>query len=64
MNIHITIPGEPKGKERPRYSSKSKTVYTPAKTENYEKLIADTYKAEYGNLKFLAGEPLEMRILA
>ena len=64
MNIHITIPGEPKGKERPRYSSKSKTVYTPAKTENYEKLIADTYKAENGNLKFLAGEPLEMRILA
>ena len=45
MNVHITIPGEPKGKERPRYSSKSKTVYTPAKTENYEKLIADTYKA-------------------
>lgn len=64
MNIHITIPGEPKGKERPRYSSKSKTVYTPAKTENYEKLIADTYKAEYGDLKFSAGEPLEMRILA
>lgn len=55
MNIHITIPGEPKGKERPRYSSKSKTVYTPAKTENYEKLIADTYKAEYGDLKFSAG---------
>lgn len=63
-NIHITILGEPKGKERPRYSSKSKTVYTPVKTENYEKLIAGTYKAEYGNFRFSIGEPLEMRILA
>ena len=63
-NVHLTIPGEPRGKERPRYSNKSKTMYTPTETKNYEKLIAITYKAAYGNLRFSKGEPLEICIWA
>jgi Holliday junction resolvase RusA-like endonuclease len=63
-NIRFTVPGEPKGKERPRYSNKSKTMYTPTATKNYEKLIALTYKTAYGNRSFERGEPLKISIWA
>jgi len=34
--ITIELPGEPKGKGRPRFSAKSGTVYTPPQTRSYE----------------------------
>lgn len=34
------VPGIPAGKGRPRFSRKSGRAYTPAKTANYESLIA------------------------
>ena len=35
--------GKPQGKQRPRFSRKSRTVYTPKKTEAYEKGIAKAF---------------------
>lgn len=64
MRVHITVPGEPVGKERPRYSSKSGTMYTPSTTLRYEKLVAMIYRASCGNMKFPADRPLDMRIQA
>ncbi len=64
MRVHITVPGEPRGKERPRYSSKSGTIYTPNATLKYEKMVATVFKTECRGFKFPEGEPLDMRILA
>lgn len=36
--LHFTIPGHPVGKQRPR-KGKSGRFYTPAKTQNYEKVV-------------------------
>lgn len=37
------VNGKPQGKQRPRFSRISKTVYTPNKTAKYEKQIAKAY---------------------
>lgn len=38
--IHITVPGAPVGKGRPRFVRASGRTYTPAKTANYEAILA------------------------
>src|SRR5215471_1959229 len=38
MSIRITLPGEPQGKERPRFGHGR--IYTPAKTRAYETALA------------------------
>ena len=43
----IDIPGEPKGKGRPRFSRASGHPYTPKQTEIYENLVKLTFKQEY-----------------
>lgn len=37
--VTITVPGKPGSKGRPRFSRKSGTAYTPAKTENAEAFV-------------------------
>jgi Holliday junction resolvase RusA-like endonuclease len=37
--ITFEVPGDPRGKQRPRFSRKSGRAYTPAETVNYEALI-------------------------
>lgn len=44
----ITIPGQPVGKSRPRFTRNGRT-YTPKKTADYEKLVAQIYTGKYGN---------------
>ena len=51
MIVHLTIPGEPVAKGRPRYT-KSGHTYTPEKTASYENLIRLTYQENYKNLRF------------
>lgn len=46
IKVKITIPGEPQGKERPRFNAKKKITYTPQKTKNYEEFIATIYKLQ------------------
>ena len=43
MIVKFTIPGDPKAKSRPRYSSKSGKMYTDNKTYKYEKLVKESY---------------------
>lgn len=48
--MEFIVEGEPQGKERPRFSRKSGTVYTPAKTARYEKEIRQAYIAAGGKM--------------
>ena len=41
--MDFLVNGKPQGKQRPRFSRISKTVYTPNKTAKYEKQIAKAY---------------------
>ena len=65
MEIRFTIPGNPRGKQRPRlckFNGKN-YAYTPKETVNYEDLVKSSYLAEY-NLCFEKDVPLEVLILA
>jgi Holliday junction resolvase RusA-like endonuclease len=42
--VSFTVPGEPKGKGRPRFSSKTGHAYTPARTRAYEAEVAKVAK--------------------
>ncbi len=66
MIIKFTIPGEPQGKGRPRFSKVGGFVktYTPDQTVIYENLVALTYRAEYGNAIMPPDTRIEMRINA
>ena len=44
----FTIPGEPEGKKRPRYSRKTGVMYTPSETVNYEKYIKECFYEQGG----------------
>ena len=42
--VQLTIPLKPRGKERPRWSEKTKRMYLPAMTTDYEDLIKLIYR--------------------
>ena len=46
--VYFFVPGKVQGKARPRFSSRSGTVYTPGKTKSYERQIAEAYAAQDG----------------
>lgn len=65
MEIKFTIPGPPKGKQRPRMckTHNRKITYTPKQTTEYEKLVRASYTA-VSKAKFERNLPLEISILA
>ena len=66
MEIEFTVPGEPQGKGRPRFSNvKGRTVTrTPGKTVLYENLIVTEYLRQAGDARFPDGERLALRVTA
>ena len=66
MKIRFTIPGDPVGKGRPRFSTAGKfaKAYTPAKTVNYENLVKLEYERQCHGLTFGQDVPLDVRITA
>jgi len=58
MNIHLTIPGPPVGKQRARVC-RSGHAFTPAKTVNYEALVKQTFAAKYPDFMPMSG-PVRM----
>ena len=53
--FHFVIPGEPKGKGRPRFT-RSGHPYTPRKTIEYENLVRMAFAEKYPNAEPLTGE--------
>ena len=65
MEVIFEVPGQPKGKERPRWTMVSNTsiVYTPRNTRGYEDMIKIYYKIN--NFKaFKKDEALEVSAIA
>jgi len=65
MEVTFEVPGQPRGKERPRWTMVSSTaiVYTPRNTRGYEDMIRTYYQVK--NLhKFEKGEALEVSAIA
>ena len=65
MEVIFEVPGQPKGKERPRWTMVSNTaiVYTPRSTRAYEDMIKTYYKIN--NFKsFKKNEALEVSAIA
>ena len=67
MIIQFSVPGQPVGKQRPKFTTvKGHAVaYTPAKTANYETLVRLAYMQAYPGAKpFEKGTPLVVNIEA
>ena len=60
------IPGEPRGKGRPRFSRRNGcvTAYTPQKTSEYENLVKWEYRQACGPERFADDERLSLQIFA
>lgn len=67
MKILFRIPGEPRGKARPRVvrtkAGRSMT-YTPDKTVAYEELVRQRFSAAAAGRRFAEGEPMQLEITA
>lgn len=64
MALHFTVPGEPRGKGRPRFSSRGGFVrsYTDAKTRTYEELVTRQASLAYADCDPLPS-PMSVRII-
>ena len=63
MTITVTIPGEPVGKGRPKFT-KAGTAYTPSKTRAYENKVTFLYKMAAKGRKFQRHMPVAVEIRA
>ncbi len=59
MTISLTIPGEPKGKQRPRWAKHG--TYTPKETVSYETYIKELFVVKYPDFVPMEG-PLMMKL--
>lgn len=62
--VEFIVPGEPRGKGRPRVVSRGKftKAYTPQETVAYENLVKVEYELQCERYKFSDGTFIEMRI--
>lgn len=63
MTVHFFIPGDPKGKERIRFTRDGKP-YTPKSTKNYEEQIRLFYGMQWHGDPFPKGKGLVLTIMA
>ncbi len=64
MEVRFTILGEPKGKGRPRFNTKTGHAVTPKDTVNYETLVHMEYVSQCKEVKIPDDAMLDMRIKA
>ena len=65
MNVRsFTIPGEPRGKGRPRFSSASRSTHTDSETAAYERKVAAYYRKAHGAHQAPEGNFVDVDIVA
>ena len=64
MEVRFTVLGEPKGKGRPRFNTRTGHAITPKDTVNYETLVHMEYMSQCSESRFPDDAMLDMRILA
>lgn len=64
MEVKFTVQGEPKGKGRPRFNTKTGHAMTPVDTANYESLVKLEYGRQCEGMMFSDDAMLDMRIKA
>lgn len=64
QEIRFTVLGEPKGKGRPRFNTRTGHAITPKDTVNYESLVRLEYAQQTDGFRFQDDAMLDMRILA
>ena len=66
MTLHFTIPGSPKGKQRPRFRRMGNFVsaYSPKETVLYENLVRSCFIEAYPDSFFEKDKPLSMTVIA
>lgn len=52
MKIQFTVPGEPRGKGRPRFSRSSGRAYTDSETRAYEDKVIAYYRKAHGSFRW------------
>lgn len=62
--VRFVVLGEPKGKGRPRFNTRTGRAFTPDKTVNYETLVHAEYLAQCNGFRFSDDAMLDLRILA
>lgn len=62
--IYFEILEKPMGKQRPRYSSYSRTMYTPNETKKYEELIREYFYSSVTNKIRLSEKAFRVNIIA
>lgn len=64
--IKFSVPGQPFGKQRPKFSRKGQYVntYTPGETVSYENLVSLMYQQAARGKMFSEGAMLDVRIIA
>ncbi len=62
--VKFTVLGEPKGKGRPRFSTKTGRAFTPKQTVNYETLVQMEYISQCGGIRFPDDAMIDMHIKA
>lgn len=63
MKLKFVVPGEPKGKARPRVTQNG-CAYTPKETVQYENLVRMEFQRQCGKARFGDDVPLDVRITA
>lgn len=66
MKIEFEVPGEPRGKGRPRFSNRGGFVktYTPSETAAYENLVRLAYREKCDHVAFEQGVAVDLRVIA
>lgn len=66
MKVKFVVPGEPKGKGRPRVENRhgKSIARTPEDTVVYENLVKTVYYQQCQRAQFPKGTPLEVRVMA
>lgn len=62
--VIFSVPGEPKGKGRPRFVKATGRAVTPKDTASYENLVKLEYASQCGDFRFPDTAMLDMRIRA